>query len=109
VPTRSRRFPDELLCPVQLEDVPEEARVELLFLDKELIEAQPAGRRCGSPGEWGPTVSFSRQADELQVIRGPFSWIAFRGVDEVSRLALPAPITLSLPSSLMRAVSSSIA
>ncbi len=53
MPTRSLRFPDELLSPVQLEDVPEEARVELAFRDKELIEGTAGGKEVRLAGRMG--------------------------------------------------------
>ena len=50
VPLRSHRFPDELLAPVQLAEVAEEARVELGYRDKEVIEGTAAGREVRLAG-----------------------------------------------------------
>ena len=39
-PFRTRRFPDDLLAPVEMNDVPESARVELVYQDNEVIEGR---------------------------------------------------------------------
>jgi hypothetical protein len=84
LPERSQRFPDELLGAVHLEDVPEDARVELVYRDDEVLEGTAAGtrvylrgrvrsRRGPLKGTWGE-VAFGaawRLGDRLHVLRGP--------------------------------------
>jgi hypothetical protein len=64
VPARSRRFPDELLTPVEMAEVPEDARVEVVFRDNGIIEGTAGGkelrlvgrlrsRRGPLTGTWG--------------------------------------------------------
>jgi hypothetical protein len=48
------RFPEELLRPVRLEEVPEEARVELIYRDNEEIEGTVAGKAVRVNGQLGP-------------------------------------------------------
>ena len=43
-----RRFPDELLSPVNLDEVPEDARVELSYTDHRSIEGTVDALRCAS-------------------------------------------------------------
>jgi hypothetical protein len=83
-PERSQRFPDELLGAVHLEDVPEDARVELVYRDDEVLEGTAAGtrvylrgrvrsRRGPLKGTWGE-VAFGaawRLGDRLHVLKGP--------------------------------------
>jgi len=53
VPVRSRRFPDELLAPVELADVAEEARVELVYRDNEVIEGTAGSKAVRLAGRVG--------------------------------------------------------
>ncbi len=53
VPARSRRFPDELLTPVEMAEVPEEARVELDYRDNEVIEGTACGKKVRLAGRVG--------------------------------------------------------
>ena len=48
-----RRFPDELLTPVRLADVVEDARVELSYRDNEVIEGTVAGTAVRLTGRVG--------------------------------------------------------
>jgi hypothetical protein len=50
---RARRFPDELLRPVRLEEVPEGARVDLSYRDHEVIEGTVAGTEVHVTGRVG--------------------------------------------------------
>jgi hypothetical protein len=50
---RARAFLDELLVPVRLEDVPEGARVELSYLDDEILEGTVAGTEVRLTGRVG--------------------------------------------------------
>jgi hypothetical protein len=83
-PQQPRRFPDDLLAPVPLEDVPAGARVELFYRGNEVIEGTVAGTdvrlvgRVGSPrgrlkGTWGQTAVGAnwRVGDKL---RTPGGW-----------------------------------
>ena len=48
-----RRFPDDLLAPVPLQDVPETARVELFYRANEVIEGAVAGTQVRLMGRVG--------------------------------------------------------
>jgi hypothetical protein len=50
----SRRFPEELLRPVHLEEVPEAARVDLSYRDNDEIEGTVAGEAVRVIGQLGP-------------------------------------------------------
>jgi hypothetical protein len=50
VPPRTHRFPDDLLAPVDIEGVPEEARVELVYRDNEVIEGTAGGKEVRLTG-----------------------------------------------------------
>ena len=52
-PPRSRRFPDDLLAPVDLGQVPEDARVELVYRDNEVIEGTAGGKEVRLAGLLG--------------------------------------------------------
>ena len=84
VPERLQRFPHELFGPVHLEDVPEDARVELVYRDAEVLEGTAAGtrvylrgrvrsRRGSLKGTWGDAAVGAawRLGDRLHVLRGP--------------------------------------
>jgi hypothetical protein len=84
VPERSQRFPHELLGAVHLEDVPEDARVELVYRDGEVLEGTAAGmrvylrgrvrsRRGPLKGTWGQVALGAawRLGDRLHVLTGP--------------------------------------
>ena len=49
-----RRFPQELRSPVRLEEVPEEARVELSYRDNEDIDGTAGGTTVRVTGQLGP-------------------------------------------------------
>ena len=79
----TRRFPDELLSPVKLDEVPEDARVELSYTDHRSIEGtvgasevrlvgDVSSRRGPLKGTWGATTVYAnwRLADMAKVSAG---------------------------------------
>ena len=53
VPPRERRFPDDLLAPVDVREVPEDDRVELVYRDNEVIEGTAGGKEVRLVGRMG--------------------------------------------------------
>ena len=53
MPARSRRFPDELLAPVDMAEVPDEASVELVYRDNDVIEGTAGGTKVRLVGRVG--------------------------------------------------------
>ena len=75
-PARSRRFPDELLPPVDMAEVPEEARVELVYGDDDVIEGTAGGKKVRLAGRVG---SHLRPSEGVLGRRSPQRQLAHRG------------------------------